>query len=127
MIVLHLLGVVARTGALGVGVHVPRLRTERLIRLAATSAALALAALGLPVAFVGAATVLAVWFFLEAGGAFRRVWEASATEFAWTALTADGFTSEVLTAPHPAERMHGGCGSESATTADGSARGVIGS
>jgi hypothetical protein len=96
-----LFGTATRTGALQVGVSVPRLRMERVFRVAGLTIGIAGAALGFPAAFLLTLAAAATYVAWEISRAFRLVWTIGVTEFAWTTATKDGFVTEVVSAPAP--------------------------
>jgi hypothetical protein len=98
---IFLFGTATRTGALQVGVSVPRMRLERVFRVAGLTLGIAGAALGLPGAFVLTLAVAIAYVVWEISRAFGLVWTIGVTEFAWTTATRDGFITEVLSAPAP--------------------------
>ena len=98
---IFLFGTATRTGALQVGVSVPRLRMERVFRVAGLTLGITGAALGVPGAFALTLAVAVAYVIWEISRAFGLVWTTGVTEFAWTTATREGFVTEALSAPAP--------------------------
>jgi hypothetical protein len=94
-------GTLMRVGALQVGVHVARLRLERVFRTGGLTAGLAGVAIGHPGAILITFVLIAGYSGVEIIRCALAVWSNDATEFAWTVRTGDQFVTEVLTAPAP--------------------------
>lgn len=97
----YLLGTAARVGAMPVGVSVPRLRLERVVQVVGLTIGTAGAALGHPGWFFATLALGVAYAIWELHRSVHAVCSAGSTEFGWTAMTRDGFVTEVLTAPSP--------------------------
>lgn len=96
-----LLGTSVRTGALQVGVHVPRLRMERVVRIVAFSTGIALTAAHIRQGFLFTLAIVLAFVGHETVRVMRGVWGAGGSEFAWAVRTDAGITSEMFAAPVP--------------------------
>ena len=92
-----------RTGALQVGVCVPRYRVDRVIRVGSIAAGVVAVALWtrlgflVPLVGIGASSSMEIYRIL------RDVWSAGVTEFAWVTSTTRGYVSSLSGGP-PTDR-----------------------
>ena len=100
-LIVLLVGTTIRTGALQVGVYVPRRRVERVIRIAAFATGIALTSVGYTWGFVATLVIATAFVLIENQRILRGVWNAGGAEFAWTVRTDEGITSEMFAAPLP--------------------------
>jgi hypothetical protein len=100
-------GTLMRLGALQVGLHVPRLRLERLVRNVGLIIGLIGIAVGRPGAVMATSLLIAGWGIWEIVRIGRRVWHHAATEFAWSVRAGDEFRGDILTALPPGESEDG--------------------
>jgi len=94
-------GSLMRAGALQIGVHVRRLRLERVFRYAGLCAILSGLALGTAGPVILALILIGGYGLFDVIRTTIEVWAHDATEFAWTVRRVDGFDSQVVSAPSP--------------------------
>jgi hypothetical protein len=92
---------IVRTGSLQVGVFVPRIRLDRVVRIVAMSSGVALVALGYRFGLLATLAVMTAMGTFETARILREVWNAGVTEFAWMTSTPSGYVSRHIAGPLP--------------------------
>lgn len=96
-----LFSTIVRTGALQVGVFVPRIRVDRVVRIVAFCGGIALVTFWLPAGFGATLALLSALGAFETFRILREVWSAGVTEVAWMSSTPSGYVSSMLIGPLP--------------------------
>ena len=105
-ITVMLFATAVRTGALQVGVFVPRYRVDRVIRVGSMSVGIVLVAMGIPLGFLVTLTGIGAFSAMEIYRILREVWGAGVTEFAWMSSTSAGYVSSLFVGPLPDPTDH---------------------
>ncbi len=85
--VVMVFGSLMRTGALSAGVHVSRIRMERVVRVGGIALGASLAAAGHPNGLVITFSLIGLWSILEVVRVVRRIVVSTTTHFAWVATS----------------------------------------
>ena len=94
-----------RTGALSAGVHVPRIRMERVARVGGMAICLVLYGAGVPWGLLPGFATVAVWTAIEILRVMREVTQSNTALFTWVAIDRDEtVTGEIESTPYEDDR-----------------------
>lgn len=100
-----LFGSLMRTGALSAGVHVPRIRMERVARVGGMAICLVLYGAGVPWGLLPGFATVAVWTAIEILRVMREVTQSNTALFTWVAIDRDEtVTGEIESTPYEDDR-----------------------
>ena len=100
-VTLMLFATTVRTGALQVGVYVPRYRVDRVIRVGSIAVGVLAVALWTRFGFLVTLVGIGGFSAMEIYRILRDVWSAGVTEFAWVTSTTEGYVSSLSGGPPP--------------------------